>query len=201
MNGIVILLVGALLCFYGIRSLHLAVLAAGFGLGWLIADLFHASLTALLLFALIGAVTAWVVTTLVFKLSAYFIGGLAGAVAGARLADVLQPGDNNWALSAIVVLAVAVAAAFLADKYRARALLWLTSIGGASMILGGLGRTADPLDFLRDPNAGWQQVFSTLAWIAISVAGWIVQRRLFADKLGIETTTRSWQPGRVNGNS
>ncbi|MFC9786927.1 DUF4203 domain-containing protein [Rhodococcus sp. NPDC127528] len=201
MNGIVIILVGALLCFYGIRSLHLAVLAIGFGLGWLIADLFDASLAALFLFALVGAVTAWVVTSLVFRFSAYFIGGLAGAMAGARTADVLQPGDNNWALSAIVVLAVAVAAAFLADKYRARALLWLTSIGGASMILNGLGRTASPLEFLRDPNPGWQQVFSTLAWIAISVAGWIVQRRLFADKLGIETRKRPWQPGLVTGDS
>jgi hypothetical protein len=120
---------------------------------------------------------------------------------GARTADVLQPGDNNWALSAIVVLAVAVAAAFLADKYRARALLWLTSIGGASMILNGLGRTVDPLGFLRDPNPGWQQVFSTLAWVAISVAGWIVQRRLFAEKLGIETVERRWEPGLVTDES
>lgn len=81
MNGIAVLLVGLLLCFYGIRSLHLGVLAIGFGLGWMMADLFHASLTALLLFGLIGAVSAWIVTTLVFKFSAYFIGGLAGAMA------------------------------------------------------------------------------------------------------------------------
>lgn len=188
MNGLAVLLVGLLLCFYGIRSLHLGVLAIGFGLGWMMADLFHASLSALLLFGLIGAVSAWIVTTLVFKFSAYFIGGLAGAMAGARAADVLQPGDNDWALSAIVILAVAVAAAFLADKYRARALLWLTSIGGASMILNGLGRTTDALEFLRNPQPGWQQIFATAAWIALSAAGWIVQRHLFADKLGIKNT-------------
>ncbi|WP_072805980.1 DUF4203 domain-containing protein [Rhodococcoides yunnanense] len=186
MNGIVVLLVGGLLCFYGIRSLHLAVLATGFGIGWLVTDLFNASVSVLFLFALIGAVVAWVVTTLVFKFSAYFIGGLAGAVVGARAADVLQTGDNNWALSAIVVLAVGVSGAFLADKFRARALLWLTSIGGASMILDGVGRAAGPLEFLHDPSPGWQQVTSTLAWIALSVAGWLVQRNLFADKLGIE---------------
>ncbi|MQP33225.1 DUF4203 domain-containing protein [Rhodococcus erythropolis] len=188
MNGIAVLLIGLLLCFYGIRSLHLGILAIGFGLGWMLADLFHASLSALLLFGLIGAVSAWIVTTLVFKFSAYFIGGLTGAMAGARAADVLQPGDNDWALSAIVILAVAVAAAFLADKYRARALLWLTSIGGASMILNGLGRTTDALEFLRNPQPGWQQIFATAAWIALSVAGWIVQRHLFADKLGIKNT-------------
>ncbi|SEL63299.1 MULTISPECIES: DUF4203 domain-containing protein [Rhodococcus] len=187
MSGIAVLLVGALLCFYGIRSLHLAVLAAGFGLGWLIADLFHASLATLFLFALVGALISWVVTTLVFKFSAYFIGGLTGAMAGAKLAEVVQRGDNNWAVSAIVIIAVAVAAAFLADKYRARALLWLTSIGGASMILAGLGRTTDALAFLHQPNPGWEQVTSTLLWIALSVAGWIVQRRLFPEKLGIQT--------------
>lgn len=188
MSGIAVLLVGALLCFWGIRSMHLAVLAAGFGLGWLIADLFHVSLTTLLLFGLIGAVAAWVVTTVVFKFSAYFIGGLTGAMAGAKIADVLQPGDSNWALSGIVIVALAVAAAFLADRFRARALLWLTSIGGASMMLTGLGSMIDALDFLRHPDAGWQQITSTLVWIALSVAGWIVQRRLFPEQLGIQRT-------------
>lgn len=186
MSGLAVLLVGALLCFYGIRSMHLAVLAAGFGLGWLIADLFNASVWTLVLFGLIGAVVSWVVTTLVFKFSAYFIGGITGAMAGAKLADVLQPGDNNWALSGIVILALAVAAAFLADKFRARALLWLTSIGGASMILTGLGSMIGALDFLRHPTGGFQQVFAAAAWIALSAAGWLVQRRLFPDKLGLQ---------------
>lgn len=187
MNGVMVLLLGALLCFYGIRSVHLAVLASGFGLGWLIADLFTSALATLFLFALIGAVTAWAMTTLVFNFSSFLIGGLTGAMMGARIADVLQPGDNNWALSAIVVLSLAVAAAFLADRYRARALLWLTSIGGASMILNGLARTTDALEFLRTPDTAAQQILSAIAWIALSVAGWIVQRRLFANKLGIET--------------
>ncbi|MFF0546086.1 DUF4203 domain-containing protein [Nocardia thailandica] len=186
MNGLVIAIVGLLLCFYGVRSVHLGILAIGFGLGWLITDLFTTSFWTSLLFALIGAVTAWVVTTLVFKFSAYFIGGLTGAMAGAKLAAVLQPGDPNWALSMIVVLAVCVAGAFLADKFRARALLWLTSIGGASMILAGVSRFDDSLNFLSHPAEGWQQVASTLCWIALSVAGWVTQRHLFAERLGIQ---------------
>lgn len=186
MSGLAVVALGALLCFWGIKSMHLAVLAAGFGLGWLIADLFTASVTTLLLFGLIGAVMSWVLTSLVFRFSAYFIGGLTGAMAGAKLADVLQHGDNNWALSGIVVLAVGVAAAFLADKFRARALLWLTSIGGASMMLTGAGGVIGGLAFLRHPEPGWQQVTSTLVWIALAAAGWIVQRRLFPEKLGIQ---------------
>ncbi|MCP9620431.1 DUF4203 domain-containing protein [Nocardia otitidiscaviarum] len=186
MNGIVVALVGALLCFYGIRSVHLGILAIGFGLGWMIADLFNPSFGWLLLIGLIGALSSWVVTSLIFRFAAYFIGGLTGAMIGTKLATLLQPGDKSWALSMIVAAAVCVAGAFLADKFRARALLWLTSIGGASMVLSGLGRMADPLVFLRDPDPGWQQATATLAWIGLSVLGWITQRHLFAEKLGIE---------------
>ncbi|MEV0332226.1 DUF4203 domain-containing protein [Nocardia sp. NPDC050717] len=186
MNGIVVAVVGVLLCFYGIRSVHLGIMAIGFGLGWLIADLFDASFWWLLLIGLIGGLSAWVVTSLVFRFASYFIGGLTGAMIGTKLAMVLQPGDKNIALSMIVALAVCVAGAFLAQKFRARALLWLTSIGGASMVLSGLGRMSDSLAFLRDPEPGWQQVTSTLAWVGLSVLGWITQRHLFAEKLGIE---------------
>ncbi|WP_109526949.1 MULTISPECIES: ABC-2 transporter permease [Nocardia] len=186
MSGIVLTLVGALLCFYGVRSVHLGLLAIGFGLGWLIADLFEPSFTVLLLFGLIGAVAAWVITALVFGFASYLIGGLTGAMVGAKLATVLQPGDKNWALSMIVILAVGVTGAFLAEKFRARALLWLTSIGGASMMLSGLARVDDSLAFLHDPDPGWQQVTFTAAWIALSAAGWITQRHLFSEKLGIQ---------------
>ncbi|MDO3649869.1 DUF4203 domain-containing protein [Nocardia mangyaensis] len=186
MNGIIVALVGALLCFYGVRSVHLGILAIGFGLGWLIADLFNASFWWLLLIALIGAVSSWVVTSLIFRFASYFIGGLTGAMIGTKLATVLQPGDKNWALSMIVALAVCVAGAFLAQKFRARALLWLTSIGGASMVLTGVAGMSESLAFLRSPEPGWQQVTATLAWIGLSVLGWITQRHLFAERLGIE---------------
>ncbi len=39
-SGLIALLVGVLLCFYGIRSVNLALLAAGFSVGYLIADAF-----------------------------------------------------------------------------------------------------------------------------------------------------------------
>ncbi|MFD4355924.1 DUF4203 domain-containing protein [Nocardia sp. NPDC058518] len=186
MNGILVALVGALLCFYGIRSVNLGLLAIGFGLGWLIADLFNANFWWLLLVALIGAVAVWAVTSLIFRFAAYFIGGLTGAMIGTKLATVLQPGDKNFALSMIVALAMCVAGAFLAQKFRARALLWLTSIGGASMVCSGVARFSDSLSFLRDPEPGWQQVTATLAWAGLSILGWITQRHLFAEKLGIE---------------
>ncbi|WP_280235655.1 DUF4203 domain-containing protein [Nocardia cyriacigeorgica] len=186
MNGIVVAVVGVLLCFYGIRSVHLGILAIGFGLGWMIADLFNATFWWLLLIALIGALSSWVVTSLIFRFASYFIGGLTGAMIGTKLAMVLQPGDKNWALSMIVALAMCVAGAFLAQKFRARALLWLTSIGGAGMVLSGAALMNDALEFLRSPEPGWQQITSTLAWAGLSILGWITQRHLFAEKLGIE---------------
>ncbi|OUS91085.1 DUF4203 domain-containing protein [Rhodococcus sp. NCIMB 12038] len=186
MSGIAILLVGAVLCFAGVGSLHIAVLASGFGLGWLIADLLSLSLGTTFLFAAIGAVVVWVATTLIFKFAAFFIGIIAGAVVGAKLSRVLQPEDVNWILSGIVIVALAVACGFVADRYRARALLWLTALGGASMVLTGLGMAIGSLSFLDQPNEGVQQFFATLVWIAVAAAGWLTQRRLFPEKLRID---------------
>lgn len=185
-NGFVIVAVGAVLCFYGVRSVHLGVLASGFGLGWLIAALFNPSALALILFGLIGAVTAWVVVSLMFTFAAYLVGGLAGAVGAARIADLVQPGDNSWAASGIIIVAIAIASAFAAEKYKARALLWLTSIGGAAMILHGLGRAFDALDWLRSADTTAGEIGGTVAWVGVALTGWVVQRRLFADRLDIK---------------
>ena len=43
MSGWVVLAVGVVLCFFGVGSLHVALLASGFGVGWLLADVFNAS--------------------------------------------------------------------------------------------------------------------------------------------------------------
>ncbi|MGB3887485.1 DUF4203 domain-containing protein [Gordonia sp. (in: high G+C Gram-positive bacteria)] len=190
-NGLVILAVGAFLCFYGVRSVNLGVIAAGFGLGWMITSLFNASALTMLLFGLVGAVVSWVVCSLIFRSAAFVVGGLTGAVAGARLADLVQPGQSSWAASAIIIAAIAVATAFIADKYRARALLWLTSIGGASMMLVGIGRTFEALNWIDNPDSTPATITSNAIWVALAVAGWILQRRLFADRLGIKPRERA----------
>jgi len=43
-TGVGLAVVGLLLCFVGLRSIHLAVLASGFALGWLVAEGLGASL-------------------------------------------------------------------------------------------------------------------------------------------------------------
>ena len=187
MSGWVILLVGLVLCFLGVGSIHLAVLASGFGLGWLLADLFHADAWTSLLVALGSAVIGWVLVTLVFKFASFFVGMITGALIGARLYSILTPGEASIVLAAVVVVAVAIVFGFLADRYRKRVLLWATAIGGAGLMLSSLGLIwPQDLGFLRDPQAGVEQVTSTLLWVALSAGGWLTQRRLFPKALRIQ---------------
>ncbi len=70
-------------------------------------------------------------------------------------------------------------------------MLWLTALGGASMVLTGLGLAIPPLGFLEDPNEGTQQFFATVIWIVVAAAGWLTQRRLFPEKLRIDDDRRA----------
>ena len=192
MSGWVILFVGVVLCFFGVGSIHVAVLAAGFGLGWLLADLFHSDVWTSLLIALGSAVIGWILVTLVFKFASFFVGLITGALIGARLYSVLTPGEASIPLAIVVVVAVSLVFGFLADRYRKRVLLWATSIGGAGLILSSIGLIwPDPLGFLRDPQAGVETVTSTLIWVALAAAGWITQRRLFPKALHEEEKARA----------
>ena len=180
MSGWIIVLVGALLCFFGIGSLHAAVLASGFGVGWLLADIFGASVGPALLIAAGSAIIGWVLVSLVFKVAAFFLGVITGALIGARLAAVVTPGSGGVLLAIVLVVMTAVLVGLLADRYRRKALLWATAIGGAGLILSSLGRIfPDQLDFLRDPEAGIQQITSTVLWVALAAGGWLTQRALF----------------------
>ncbi len=187
MSGWVVLAVGVVLCFFGVGSVHLALLASGFGVGWLLANLFNASAGVALLIGLGGAVIAWVVVTLVFKVARFVVGVIAGSIIGAKLYAILSPGSNSVVLAVLVVVATAIVCGFLADRYRGRVLVWATAIGGAGLILSSLGTIwPSGLGFLRHPTEGGQQWASTGFWVLLTLAGWLTQRRLFARKLDLE---------------
>jgi len=187
MSGWVVLAVGVVLCFLGVGSVHLAILASAFGLGWLLADLFGATAVTALIIAACSAVIAWVLITLVFKIARFFIGLIAGALIGARLYAIFSVGGKSVVLAVVVVVATAIAFGFLADRYRGRAILWATAIGGAGLIISSLGYIwPDTLGFLHHPEAGIQQVTSTVLWVGLSGAGWFTQRRLFPRALNVE---------------
>lgn len=196
MSGVVVLLVGAVLCFLGIGSVHWAILASGFGLGWLLADLFSATVMVSLLVAAGSAVLAWVLATLVFKVASFVVGLVAGALVGARLFAAAGGRGSSVLLAVVVVVAVAVLTGLLADRYRERALLWATALGGAGLVLSGLGLMwPGGLGFLRDPTSGWQQVFTSLIWVALGAFGWVTQRRLFPRKLRLHSEGEQPAPG------
>ena len=187
MSGWVVLAVGVVLCFLGVGSVHLAILASAFGLGWLLADLFGATAVTALIIAACSAVIAWVLITLVFKVARFFIGLIAGALIGARLYAIFSVGGKSVVLAVVVVVATAIVFGFLADRYRGRVILWATAIGGAGLIISSLGYIwPDTLGFLHHPEAGIQQVTSTVLWVGLSGAGWFTQRRLFPRALNVE---------------
>jgi len=187
MSGWVVLVVGVVLCFLGIGSVHVAILASAFGLGWLLGDLFGATAVTALIIAAGTALIAWALVTLVFKAARFVVGLIAGALIGARLYAIFSGGDRSAVLAAVVVVATALVFGFLADRYKGRVILWATAIGGAGLILGSLGRIwPDSLGFLHNPEAGLQQVTSTLLWVVLAAAGWLTQRRLFPKALNLQ---------------
>ncbi len=179
-SGLVVVGVGIVLCFFGIGSVHVAILASGFGLGWLLADLFAASTWTALLIAAGSALITEILVALVFKVARFVVGLVAGSLIGAKLYAVTAAGERTVLLAVVVVVATALVFGFLADKYRERVLLWATALGGAGLILSGLGLVwPDPLGFLRHPQPGSEQALSTVLWVALAAAGWLTLGRLF----------------------
>lgn len=182
MTGLVAVLVGAALCFAGVASIHLAVLLSGFGVCWMLADLLGASTSAALLIGLIGAVVGWIVVSLVFRAAMFFVGAVAGAVIGAKLYSALDT-DRNVAIALIFTVGFAFLSGWLANRWRVRMLLFLTAIGGAGVVLNGLGRAVHSLDWMRRPTSAAEQVLDIVLWAGLAVLGWATQRQVSARAL------------------
>ncbi len=191
MDGWVVVLVGAVLCFAGVASTHLGVLLSGFGLAWLLSDALGAGTSTALIIGLAGALVAWVLVTLIFRTALFFIGAIVGGVIGARLYVVLEGDDRNVVVAVVFVLAIAFLCGWLANRWRLRILLGLTAVGGAGLILNGLGRAYEGLATLRFPGTTTEKVLSVLLWSGIAAAGWWTQRHVSSRAL-----RRDREPGR-----
>ena len=180
MTGVVGLVVGLVLCFLGVGSLHLAVLGSGFALGWLVADLFDASTTTTVLVGLGSAILAWILVSLVFRFAAFFVGSVAGGVIGARIFQLIVTGENKVLLTVVWVLVFAALCGFLTSRYRGRFLMWATALGGAGLATTGLSRVApSALDWLKHPETALEGVASVAIWLALALLGRRTQLRLF----------------------
>jgi hypothetical protein len=179
MTGVGLAVVGLLLCFAGLRSIHLAVLASGFALGWLVAEGLGASLAVTAIVALCAAVVGWVLATLVFRAALFVVGGIAGGVIGAKLFGLLEGDDGNALLAVIFVVAVAVLTGLAAQQFHETAAVWACAFGGAGLALSGVARIwPQALGFLRTPHTAVEGVVSAAVWVALGALGWSVQRRL-----------------------
>jgi hypothetical protein len=178
MTGVGVLAVGLLLCFAGLASVHLAVLASGFALGWLVAEALGGSLSVIAIVAVCAAAVAWVLATLVFRAALLVVGGVAGGVIGAKLYGLLEGDDDNVVLAVLFVLAVAVLTGLATQRYHETALAWACAFGGAGLALSDLARIwPGTLGFLRTPDTTAQAVIDAAAWVLLGAAGWSVQRR------------------------
>ena len=178
MTGVVVAAVGLLLCFGGLWSIQLAVLASGFALGWVLGESLGGSLGVTAIVALCGAVVAWVLATFVFRMSLFFVGAVAGGVIGGKLFGLLEGEDGNVVLAVVFVVAVAVLTGLATQRFHESVLVWVCAFGGAGLVLSGLARIApDTLGFLRTPDSTTEAVIDAAAWLLLGIAGWSVQRR------------------------
>ncbi|SDT26181.1 TM7S3/TM198-like domain-containing protein [Microlunatus soli] len=176
MSGIVLMIIGAALCFLGARSVRVTIAVAGFGAAWLLADALHATWQLTILVGCAGAVMAFI-TTLLLARFVFFISGVClGAVVGAKVFQLANGSDHNWLLAIIVVPAAGFLGGLLINRRRHHVLRWLTAFAGAALALSGLGRLwPDPLSDLWRPRAAVGGLLLGAAWIVLTVLGHRVQ--------------------------
>jgi hypothetical protein len=179
MSGVVLILIGMLLCLTGAWSVRLAVLTAGFGVSWLLADAFGASTGTALLIAASGALLAFLLSLVLSKLMLLFVGGVVGAVVGAKLFVLLDGTDASALLAVVFIPTIAFLFAFLAQRWSRNFLAWATSFGGAAIALTGLGQLApNHVGALKAPDSTTEQLVFAASWLLLGLLGRTIQMRL-----------------------
>lgn len=176
MSGLTMIIVGLVLGVAGGWSIRTVLVAAGFGAGWLVASVFGANFLTALIIALVGALAAWLILRLATTIVFFVIGVLVGVVVGARLYRLIEGGDGNIVLAIVFIPAIGIAGGWVAEKSRERFVAWGTAIGGAALVISGLGEIGGALAWLRDPVQAWQSVLGVVAWVALAVGFRITQK-------------------------
>jgi len=183
LSELAVLVVGLVLCFAGARSLRLTVLVAGFGLCWLLADAFGASVATTFVVAAVGALALLVLSIVMSRFVIFVVGAAVGAVIGARLFALLGGDDPSWLLAVLFVPTFAFVAGFLAQRMGRGFLRWATAIAGAALILSALGSMfSDDLGLLQTPDDPEQSTLHAVLWVALAIVGHQVQRALAGGK-------------------
>ena len=165
-------------------SIRTVLMLVGFGAGWLLANVFDATFLVTLVIALVAALFAWLIVRLAASIVFFLVGALVGLLVGARLFRLLEGGDGNLLLAVVVIAAIGIAGGWLAEKTKERFVAWGTSIGGAALVLAGVGVLVSGLAWLRDPTQTWQAVVGVAAWVGLSVVFRLAQRAVGSSDQG-----------------
>jgi hypothetical protein len=177
---VVLILVGALLCFRGAASLRLTVMAAGFAGAWILAEAFGASLGAAAVIAAVSAVALLVLTLIFARFLFFFVGAGVGLLIGTRLFTLLSPGSDNGhgdlLLGVVFVPAVAIVCGFLAGHWRRWFVVWTTALAGSALLLAGVGHLGPGPGELSRPGSSSSATITGVLWLALTYVGARVQR-------------------------
>ena len=179
MSGGVMVIVGLALALAGVWSARVALVAAGAGATWLVADAFGAGAAAGLLWALLGGGLALGLALLAARILFFVVGLVVGAVVGARVFATLDTGESSILLAVFFVPAMALLGGVAVERWRQRMVAWASAIAGAGLVLSGLAQLAPrALGFLGDPLTTGEQLLATSVWVGSAVAARVAQKRL-----------------------
>jgi len=180
--AVVLVVGGALACFFGYRLFRVVLAIYGFILGAAIATSLMApgNTGSLLLAALVGGVIGAIVLNLAYFLGVALIGAGAGALAVHVLWATIGRGDPHVAL----VVIFAVVGAIVATRLQRHVIILATAFGGAwTAIVGILAIAGDHaargaaaannvwIAYPTSPERWWV----VLAWLVAGTIGAIVQ--------------------------
>ena len=179
-STVVLILLGALLCFWGAKSLRLTVLAAGFAGAWVLAEAFGASLGVAAVVATASAIAVLVLTLIFARFLFFIVGAGVGVLIGARLFTLLSSrsanGHGDVLLGLVFVAAVAIVSGFLANHWRRWFVVWTTALAGSALLLAGIGHLGPGPGELSRPASTSSSVISGVLWLALTYLGARVQR-------------------------
>ncbi len=179
-STIVLVLLGALLCFWGAKSLRLTVLAAGFAAAWVLAEAFGASVGVAAIVAVVSALAVLVLTLIFARFLFFIVGAGVGVLIGARLFTLLssrsETGHGSVVLGLLFVAAVAIVSGFLANRFRHWFVVWTTALAGSALLLAGVGHLGPGAGELARPASTSSSIITGALWLVIAYLGARVQR-------------------------
>ncbi len=177
-GGGALLVAGFLLCFAGVRVLRLAAACAGFGLGVVVAAVLGAGVPLALVCGALAGVLALVLAGVLVRGGFFLLGVLGGGLVAASWFRTFSMVGTSPAIVLIVVLAAALVGGIGAARAGSAVLVVVTALAGSGLLLRGAVAVGPAfLGFLHDPTTLVGAVVAAAVWLALAVAGVVVQRR------------------------